>query len=173
MKLVFASGDQCDRIGRFIALWATFLSLWQQLFCPNCHIFMQFVKGVEIFHFSTEISFGPLGRLFTGHAAEVTYPGNVEFIRQFSVRLLGFSRRDEPIAVVVQLVEDFRQLVLAHVGFLLLDRRHRMLQREYSKMTLPVLGNSANYQSGTDKETWTKQTDFNYPFLQGTMSLNG
>ena len=134
---------------------------------------MQFVKGVEIFHFSTEISFGPLGRLFTGHAAEVTYPGNVEFIRQFSVRLLGFSRRDEPIAVVVQLVEDFRQLVLAHVGFLLLDRRHRMLQREYSKMTLPVLGNSANYQSGTDKETWTKQTDFNYPFLQGTMSLNG
>ena len=26
---------QCDQIGRFIALWATFQSLWQQLFCPN------------------------------------------------------------------------------------------------------------------------------------------
>ena len=48
---------QCDQIGPFIALWATFLSLWQQLFCPNCHIFWQFVKGVKIFHFSSEISF--------------------------------------------------------------------------------------------------------------------
>ena len=27
---------QRDQIGRFIALWASFQSLWQQLFCPNC-----------------------------------------------------------------------------------------------------------------------------------------
>ena len=27
--------QQCDQIGRYIALWATFRSLWQQLFCPN------------------------------------------------------------------------------------------------------------------------------------------
>ena len=27
--------DQCDQIGRFIGLWATFQSLWQQLICPN------------------------------------------------------------------------------------------------------------------------------------------
>ena len=27
--------EQCDQIGRFIALWATFQSLLQQLFCPN------------------------------------------------------------------------------------------------------------------------------------------
>ena len=27
---------QCDQIGLIIALWATFLSQWQQLFCPNC-----------------------------------------------------------------------------------------------------------------------------------------
>ena len=26
---------QCDQIGRFFALWATFSSLWQQLICPN------------------------------------------------------------------------------------------------------------------------------------------
>ena len=26
---------QCDQIGRFIALWATFQILWQQLLCPN------------------------------------------------------------------------------------------------------------------------------------------
>ena len=27
---------QSDQIGRFIALWATFQSMWQQLFFPNC-----------------------------------------------------------------------------------------------------------------------------------------
>ena len=27
--------EQCDQIGRFIGLWATFHSLWQQLICPN------------------------------------------------------------------------------------------------------------------------------------------
>ena len=26
---------QCDQIGQFIGLWATFQSLWQQLICPN------------------------------------------------------------------------------------------------------------------------------------------
>ena len=26
---------QCDHIARFIALWATFQSLWRHLFCPN------------------------------------------------------------------------------------------------------------------------------------------
>ena len=27
--------SQCDQIGRFIALWATFQSLWQKLYCHN------------------------------------------------------------------------------------------------------------------------------------------
>ena len=36
--------NQCDQIWRFIALWATFQSHWQQLFCPNCpHILGNFV----------------------------------------------------------------------------------------------------------------------------------
>ena len=39
---------QCDQIGRFNALWVTFQSLWQQLFCPNC------------LHFSSDIIFGQL-----------------------------------------------------------------------------------------------------------------
>ena len=34
-KNEFSSSDQCDQIGRFIGLWATFKSLWQQLICPN------------------------------------------------------------------------------------------------------------------------------------------
>ena len=27
--------EQCDQIGRFIGLWSTLLSQWQQLVCPN------------------------------------------------------------------------------------------------------------------------------------------
>ena len=49
---------QCDQIGRFMALWATFQSLWQQLFCP---------------HFSSEnfwATFIDIWRLFTGHAGK-------------------------------------------------------------------------------------------------------
>ena len=42
---------QCDEIGRFIAFWSTFLSLWQQLFSPDCHI---------LGNFSSAISFWPL-----------------------------------------------------------------------------------------------------------------
>ena len=26
---------QCDQIGQFFGLWATFLNMWQQLVCPN------------------------------------------------------------------------------------------------------------------------------------------
>ena len=34
---------QCNQIGRFVAFWATFQSLWYQLFCPNCSQFRQFL----------------------------------------------------------------------------------------------------------------------------------
>ena len=27
--------EQCDQIGRFIGLWVTFQSRWQQIICPN------------------------------------------------------------------------------------------------------------------------------------------
>ena len=33
------------------AIYCTFQSLWQQLFCPNHPYFRQFCKGVNIFHF--------------------------------------------------------------------------------------------------------------------------
>ena len=50
---------QCDQIGRFIGLWATFESLWQQLICTKIsHIHGQFFKGVKIYNFSSEIIFG-------------------------------------------------------------------------------------------------------------------
>ena len=35
--------DQCDKIGRFIAPWVTFQSLWQQLFCSNRPHFRPFL----------------------------------------------------------------------------------------------------------------------------------
>ena len=53
--------EQCDQIERFIALWATFQSLWQQLFCPNWpHFQAIFVKVSKSFIFSSEIIFGQL-----------------------------------------------------------------------------------------------------------------
>ena len=49
---------QCDQIGRFITLWATFQSPWKQLFCPKCQqILSNFCK---IFHFTSKILFGQL-----------------------------------------------------------------------------------------------------------------
>ena len=56
-----SSWAQCDQIRRFIGLWATFQSLWQQLICPILlHSYEFFCKGVEIFIFSSEIIFGQL-----------------------------------------------------------------------------------------------------------------
>ena len=53
-KKMFQPSNQCDQIGRFIALWATFQSLLQQLFCRNRpHFQAFFVKfwTFFIFHF--------------------------------------------------------------------------------------------------------------------------
>ena len=46
---VLAPQVQCDQIGRFIGLWATFESLWQQLICPNLlHSFCIIFWGIVI-----------------------------------------------------------------------------------------------------------------------------
>ena len=61
------ANKQCDQIGRFITLWATFQSPWQQLFCPKCqHIWGNFCKFVKIFHFTSKIL---IGELFFRHLA--------------------------------------------------------------------------------------------------------
>ena len=53
--------NQCDQIGRFIGLWATFSSLWQQLVLPKSTTFFgNFCKCVQKYYFSTEIIFGQL-----------------------------------------------------------------------------------------------------------------
>ena len=50
---------QCDQIGHIIALWPTFQSLWQQLFCPNYpHFKAIFVKMSKIFMLPVESFFG-------------------------------------------------------------------------------------------------------------------
>ena len=49
---------QCDQIGRFIGLWATFQSHWHQINLPKSPTFLgKFCKGVKIFNFSGEIIF--------------------------------------------------------------------------------------------------------------------
>ena len=66
---------QCDQIGRCIAHWATFHSLWQQLICPHLpHSEAIFCKGVKIYHFSSEIILGNFFRhlaIFSGHTSGV------------------------------------------------------------------------------------------------------
>ena len=50
-----------NSVTRFIALWETFQSLWQELLFPNCPHFKSIIcKGGKIFHFSSEILFGQL-----------------------------------------------------------------------------------------------------------------
>ena len=45
---------QCNQIGRFFALWATFISLWQQLICPKLPALLgNFCKVVKIYNFSS------------------------------------------------------------------------------------------------------------------------
>ena len=55
------NGDQCDQIGQFITIWATFQSSWQQLFCHKSPTFLgNFCNGVKIFNFTSKILFWQL-----------------------------------------------------------------------------------------------------------------
>ena len=51
--------DQCDQIGRFIGLWATFESLWQQLIYPNLATFIDiwrfFTGHTDVLENSTDV----------------------------------------------------------------------------------------------------------------------
>ena len=52
-------GEQCDQIGQFIGLWASFF--WQQFILPKSPTYLgNFCKGVKIYQFSSEIIFGQL-----------------------------------------------------------------------------------------------------------------
>ena len=78
-------------MGRFITLWATFQSMWQQLFCPNClHIFGNFCKFVKIFHSTSKILFGRLLWIF-GNFSQVTLKGRYIWSRICLERLPGAS----------------------------------------------------------------------------------
>ena len=62
------SSYQCDQIGLFITLWATFQSPWQQLFCPNCqHIQAIFVNLSKSFILLA--TFIEIWQIFTGRTA--------------------------------------------------------------------------------------------------------
>ena len=60
-KFLLLRHQQCDQIGQFNALWVTFQSLWQQLFCPNClHYYKIFAQASKTSILSSEIIFGQL-----------------------------------------------------------------------------------------------------------------
>ena len=55
----FISLFHCDQIERFIGLWASFQSLWQQFNLPKFPTFLgNLCKSVKIFNFSSEIILG-------------------------------------------------------------------------------------------------------------------
>ena len=64
---------QCDQVGQFIGLWATFQSPRPQLICPNLlHFQAIFVKVSKSFIFlgkSFWVTFTDIRRFFTGHTA--------------------------------------------------------------------------------------------------------
>ena len=64
-------GNQCVQIGQFIAISATFQSLRQQLFCPNCPFFSQFLERCQNMSFGYQnhfwANFIDIWRLFTRH----------------------------------------------------------------------------------------------------------
>ena len=68
------SDYQCDQIWRFIGLWASFSSIWQQLICPNLpHSWAMFVKVLKSFIFLVKSLLGNFSRhldIFSGHTAD-------------------------------------------------------------------------------------------------------
>ena len=59
--LKFIDGEQCDQIGQFIGIWASFLKPLATINLPKSFTFFgNFCKGVKIYQFSSEIVFGQL-----------------------------------------------------------------------------------------------------------------
>ena len=57
------AANSVTRLGDFIALWATFQRLWQQLFCPNCpHFWGNFVMVSNYFIFLVKSFLGNFSR---------------------------------------------------------------------------------------------------------------
>ena len=85
-------GEQCDQI----ALWATFQSQWQQLFCPNCfHSNTIFVKASKTFIFLVKsfwATFIDIWRLFSGHT-DGELPCTFYPRHSLEVIILVFTRR--------------------------------------------------------------------------------
>ena len=71
----FVGWLQCDQIGRYIGLWTTFQSLWQQLICPNLlrsqAIFVKVSKSITFLVKSFLGNFYRHWRLFTGHTGQL------------------------------------------------------------------------------------------------------
>ena len=75
--LFFLNSLQCDRIGRFIGLWAAFQSIWQQLISPNLPhsqaFFVKVSKSVIFVVKSFWATFIDIWRFFTGHTDSLSY----------------------------------------------------------------------------------------------------
>ena len=130
-KLIMPSSLQCDQIVRFIALWATFQSLWQLLFCPKTHTFLgNFCKCVKIFHFSSEINLGQLlwtfGDFFSSRCTLSHTFGSLEpFLKRYFVLLCSLIRLYNsgkiPDNLITLIVFDFYQKLQRNLNLQPLD----------------------------------------------------
>ena len=81
------STEQCDQTGRFIGLWASFQTLWQQLICPNIpHSQAIVVKVLKYIIFLKKSFLGNFYRhlaIFSGHTDHSTYVGTQMLWTQF------------------------------------------------------------------------------------------
>ena len=73
-KLQGIEMNQCDQIGQFIGLWATFQSSWQKLICPNIShslaIFVNMSKSIIFLVKSFLSNFYRHLAIFSGHTGD-------------------------------------------------------------------------------------------------------
>ena len=88
------SNLQCDQIGRFIGLWASFQSLRQQLVCPNLPHSKAICQGVKIYLFLVKsflATFIDIWPFFTGHTVPKLPPCPIQVMRVVVERHLAIG----------------------------------------------------------------------------------
>ena len=99
--------NECAQIGRFIALWATFQSRWQQLFCPNCtHCEAIFVKVSKSFIFLVKsfwATFTDIWQFFSGHTSKKVSKSSHKIFLWHRLRILPNSWQERKLKNVVRL----------------------------------------------------------------------
>ena len=91
--------SQCDQIGPFIGLWATFQSLWQQLICPNLpHSWSIFVKVSKSFIFLVKSFLATFIDILSGRTDCQSYIMYLGYLLGFELVTWASSRNQKTTA---------------------------------------------------------------------------